>query len=179
MIKRIQYFFCVIIFLFNTPCYPQKTAPYPGEIKQAIETLIKFSGFFSRDTASITFYKKDSWFILTTMQNPFVPAQLQACHTCQQVFTDSFLNVLFSLQPEKPSNDCRILKDTIINRKLIVSIEDFYMTSDLESETIIITKGEKTSTVSYLEPRYALRYCKNNTNRLAFIRAGEMLLKIK
>ena len=169
------------LLLFGTSCFSQKTDHHVNATKQDYEKSIILSGFPSMDTASITFSNKNGiWFISVNMQNPLAETQTQVCRTCKVVLTDTFLDKLFALKTEKvPSKGCRIVHDTIIDGKKIGSFEDLYMISDLEKQTITITKGGKTSSISYIEPRFALKYCKDNTNRLAFIRVSEKLLKIK
>lgn len=175
-----QHSLALFVLLVSTSCFSQMTEQNLNATKESYEKSITLGGFPSRDTASITFScKKGTWFVVVKMQNTSAETQPQVCRTCQKVFTHTFMDKLFALKTEEPSNNCRIVSDTIIDGKKIRSFEDFYMISDLERQTITITKGRKTHSVSYLAPHYALKYCKNNANRLAFIRVSDRLLKIK
>ncbi|MBV9986759.1 MAG: hypothetical protein JO301_03715 [Chitinophagaceae bacterium] len=174
-------FFICFYFLFSTACLSQQTDNRLNAKKQDYEKSITLSGLPSRDTAAITFLnKKGRWYILVKMQNPLAETQSQVCSTCQTILSDTFLDKLLALKTEKVlSSGCRIVRDTIIDGKRVSSFEDFYMISDLERQTITVTKGRKTHSVSYLAPHNALKYCKDNANRLAFIRLSDRLLKIK
>ncbi len=180
MTMRIIFSYCLILFFLSPSCYSQKPVTNTDKINRNAERAITLSGFPSRDTAAITFYKNDGWMVSVKMRNPMIVKKPESCKSCHQVFTDAFFDYLFSIRTETvQANDCRITIDSVIDGKTVRGIQDFYMSSDLLTESITIKQDEKQATVSYHEPRTALKYCKNNIDRLAFIRVSDRLLKIK
>jgi hypothetical protein len=165
--------FAAIFSLQN--CFTQKQNINIG-LDRSFEKIIILEDFPSKDTVSITFYKKDSWFVTYKMRNLLIPPLSNPCHNCDKIFTDAFMNTLVLLKPEQlPSKDCRVVIDTVYEGKPVVKINDFYSTSDLQKEIISIRNENMSISISYLEPRNALKYCKHNKERLQFIKYSEIL----
>lgn len=177
-LNKINLFLFVMIFSLNS-CIAQKQN-LPVGLDQGFEKKIILEDFPSKDTASITFYKKDRWFVIYKMRNPLIPSSSNPCDNCDKMFTDAFMNTLSLLKPEQlPSKDCKVVIDTVYEGKPVVQINDFYSTSDLQKEIISIRHNNVSTSISYLEPRNALKYCKHNKERLQFIKYSEILRNVR
>lgn len=162
----------IICFLFVTCTVHKKGV---GSKTNNVEKIV-LNGLPSKDTISITFFKKGTWFVTRELQNhPTEQSLPEPCLDCEKTFTGVFISSLMNLQTEKISSDCRITKDTLIDGQTVVQITDFYSFSDLLRETISITEKSKKISISYLEPRSALPYCKENLDRLKFIHYSDIL----
>lgn len=167
------YAFC---FLFITCTVHKRDA---GSRKYNPEKIV-LRGIPSNDTISITFYKKGTWFVMRELRSRLSEKPTsEPCFECETTFTKPFIDTLMNLQTENISDDCRITKDTLIDGQPIAQITDFYRFSDLLRETISLTGNNNEVSISYLEPRTALPYCKDNKNRLEFIRFSNTLRSIR
>jgi hypothetical protein len=144
-------------------------------------TNITLSNFPSWDTASISYLlEKEGWYIKYRSRNLAIDEKPAVrCRMCDSMFSAAFFADIMTLQSEELSNDCIIYSDTIVDGVKIVGINNFYNHSDLREETISYKYLQDEKTVSYMEPRHALKYCKNNTARLRFIKVSDALRVIR
>lgn len=167
---------CIICFLFIN-CSVHKKG---GVSKIYNVDKIVLNGFPSKDTISITFFKKGNWFVTRDFRSRPTEKPLSIpCIDCEKIFTNDFISSLMDLQTEKISSGCRIVKDSVIDGKQTVQITDFYSFSDLFKETISFRVNSKPISIRYLEPRTALPYCKDNQDRLRFIKYSNILRAIR
>lgn len=175
--RLIQLYYCFAFFLFSKQSFAQRIE---NIIKNdSIHQFVSISGFLSKDTIAVIYYKKDKWYKATSLK-PYSLLSTTNCDQCSEFFNPSFLKKIFSLNTEKEnSEDCAKINDTIINGEKVSKYINFYYQSDLVPETIMIKNGHRSKLISFLEPRRALKVCTNNSNRLKFIDMVNLLRNIK
>jgi len=168
------------IFLLLLGCKTQSFQSTSNDLKND-SMYVKLENLPSKDTSAIIFYKKNDWYIVAYSKvNLMQITSPQKCESCARVFEKKFFDSLISLENENNlSNDCTVYIDTVINGIKNRGINNFYNITSLQKETISVRYSSTTKSITFLEPRLALSYCKQNTARLNFIAISEVLRRLR
>lgn len=164
------------IFLLLLGCKTQSFQSTSNDLKND-SMYVKLENLPSKDTSAIIFYKKKDWYKVAYAKLTLMPlTSPEKCESCSVVFGRNFFDSLLTLSSENNlSNDCTIYGDTLISGVNNRSINNFYNLTDLQKETISFQFADQKKNITYLEPRLALKYCKQNAARLYFIEVSEVL----
>ena len=93
----------------------------------------------------------------------------KSCDECKKTFSEILNNKIQTLPNESQIIlSCKTNRDTIINGKPAVEINDFNANSDLEIHILEYKIGKQKRRISYKSPDEALKICPESKERIAF-----------
>ena len=102
----------------------------------------------------------------------------KSCSECKNTFSEILNNKIQTLPNESEIiSNCKTTRDTIINGKPAVEINDFNANSDLEIHVIEYKFGKQKRKISYKSPDEALKVCPESKERNYFSRIIDLIDK--